>query len=81
MVKIIKRVDQSHLAMESLTIQLSLNASAHFSPGSTLSCFTNVLLEHLNLEGQWEVAVSEIPYPTMYQNVTEGKFMFFDEKF
>ena len=30
--------------------------------------------------GKWEVAISEISYPSMYQNVTEGKFMFFDKK-
>ena len=32
------------------------------------------------MEGQWEVAISEISYPSMYQNITEGKFKFFDEK-
>ena len=32
----------------------------------------------MNLDGQWEVAISEISYPSMYQNVTEGKF--YDEK-
>ena len=32
------------------------------------------------MDGQWEVAISEISYPSMYQNVTEGKFMFFDKK-
>ena len=26
------------------------------------------------MDGQWEVAISEISYPSMYQNVTEGKF-------
>ena len=45
-----------------------------------LAFFTNFLPEQLNLEGQWEVAISEISYPSMYQNVTEGKFMFCDEK-
>ena len=34
----------------------------------------------MNLDGQWEVAISEISYPSMYQNVTEGRFMFYDEK-
>ena len=34
----------------------------------------------LNLEGQWEVASSELSYPSMYQNVAEGKFIFFDKK-
>ena len=28
-----------------------------------------------------EVAISEISYPSMYQNATEGKFMFFDKKY
>ena len=42
--------------------------------------FYKLLPEQLNLEGQWEVATSEISYPSMYKNVTEGKFMFFDKK-
>ena len=36
--------------------------------------------EQVNLDGQWEVAISEVSYPSIYQNVTEGKFMFYDEK-
>ena len=32
------------------------------------------------MDGHWEVAISEISYPSMYQSVTEGKFMFYDEK-
>ena len=45
-----------------------------------MSSFKNFLPEQLNLEGQWNVAISEISYPSMYQNVTEGKIMFFDKK-
>ena len=56
------------------------NASGELFADNTLSCFTNFLPEHLNLEGQWEVANSEISQPSMYQNLTEGKFKFFDEK-
>ena len=66
--------------MESFTIELVSNASAQLFPDNTLSSFTNFLSEQLNLDGQWEVAISEISYPSMYQNVTEGKFMFFDKK-
>ena len=66
--------------MESFTIELVSNASAQIFPDNTLSSFSNFLPEQLNLEGQWEVAISEISYPSMYQNVTEGKFMFFDKK-
>ena len=66
--------------MESFTIELVSNASAQLFPDNTLSSFTNFLPEQLNLDGQWEVAISEISYPSMYQNVTEGKFKFFDRK-
>ena len=67
--------------MESFTIELASKASAQLFPDSTLSSFTNFLPEQLNLEGQWEVAISETSYPSMYQNVMEGKIMFFDKKF
>ena len=66
--------------MESTTVELVSNASAQLFPYNTLSSFTNFLPEQLNLEGQWEVAISELSFPSMYQNVTAGKFMFFDKK-
>ena len=66
--------------MESFTIALDSNASAQLFPNNTLSSFTNFLTKQLNLDGQWEVAISEKSYPSMYQNVTVGKFMFFDKK-
>ena len=47
---------------------------------STLSSVTNFSPEQVTLDAQWEVAISEISYPSMYQNVTEGKFMFYDEE-
>ena len=55
-------------------------ASAQLFPENTLSSFTNFLTEQLNLKGQWGVSISETSYPSMYQNVAEGKFMFFDKK-
>ena len=66
--------------MESFTIELVSNATARLLSDNTLSSFTNFLPEQLNLEGQWEVAISETTYPSMYQNVTEGKLIFFDKK-
>ena len=66
--------------MESCTIDLVSNASGELFPDNTLSSFTNFLPEQLNLEGQWELAISEISYPSMYQNITQGNFKFFDEK-
>ena len=66
--------------MDSFKIELVSNASSQLFPNNTLSSFTNFLPEQVNLDGQWEIALSEISYPSMYQNVTEGKFMFYDEK-
>ena len=66
--------------MESFTIELVSNASAQLFPDNTLSSFTNFLPEQLNLEGQWEVATSEISYSSLYQKVMVGKFIIFDKK-
>ena len=66
--------------MDSSTIELVSNASGNLFPDNNLSSFTNFLPEQLNLEGQWEVAISAISYPSMYQNITEAKLKFFDEK-
>ena len=66
--------------MDSFTIELVSNASGKLFPDKTLSSSTNFLPEQINLEGQWEVAISEISYPSMYQNITVGKFKFFDKK-
>ena len=66
--------------MDSFTIELVSNASRELFPDNTLSSVTNFLPEQVNLEGHWEVAISEISYPSMYQNITEGKFKFFDKK-
>ena len=66
--------------MESFTTELFSNTPAQQFPEKTLRSFTNFLPEQLTLDGQWEVAISEISYPPMYQNVNVGKFMFFDKK-
>ena len=64
--------------MDSFTKQLVSNASGELFPNKTLSSFSNFLPDQVNLEEQWEVAFSEISYPSMYQNITEWKFKFFD---
>ena len=45
--------------MDSLTIELVSNASGELFPNNTLSSFTIFLPEQVNLEGQWEVAISK----------------------
>ena len=64
--------------MASLTIELVFNAFANFFVDITLCSFINFLSEQLNLKGQRELAISET---SMYQSVTEGKYMFFDTNF
>ena len=66
--------------MDSITTELVSNASGEVFPENTLRSFTKFLPEQVNLEGQWEVAVSELSYPSKYQNITAGYFKFFDEK-
>ena len=66
--------------MDSFNIELVSNASGELFPDNTLSTFTNFSPEQVNLEGQWEVAISEMSYPSMYQNVAEGKLKYFDKK-
>ena len=63
--------------MDSFTIELVSNASSELFPDNTLSSFTNFLPDQVNLEGQWEVAISEIS-SSMYQNVSDGPFLFYD---
>ena len=64
--------------MDSFTIELVSNASFNCYPNNSLSSFTNFLPEQIHLKGEWEVAISEISYPCLYQNVTEGNFTFVD---
>ena len=54
--------------------------STQLFPNNTFSSFTNFLPKQLNLKGQWELAISEISYSSMYQNVADGMFMFFEKK-
>ena len=64
--------------MDSFTIELVSNASFNCYPNNSLSSFTNFLPEQIHPKGECEVAISEISYPSLYQNVTEGKFTFVD---
>ena len=66
--------------MDPFTIDLVSNAFGEMFPDNTLNFFTSFLPEQVKLEGQGEVAISGISYPSMYQNITEGYFKFFDEK-
>ena len=66
--------------MDSFIIELVSNASGELFPGNTLSSSTNFLPELVNLEGQWELAISEKSYPSMYRKITDGNFKFLTRK-
>ena len=65
--------------MNSFKIKLVPYASGESFPNNTLSSLTRFSPEQVNLEGQEEVAISGMSYPSRYQNITEGKFKFIDE--
>ena len=68
-----------HLKMSSFTVELVSNASFDCYPINTLSSFPNFLREQINFDGDLEVAITELLYPSLYQNITEGKFFYLDE--
>ena len=67
--------------MNSFTLELNSDASAELNPYNPFSPLPIFFQEQLNLEGQRDVALPEKFYRLLYQKVTKGKFMFFDEKF
>ena len=64
--------------MDSFTIELVSNASFSCFPNNSFISLTNFLPEQIHLKGEWEVAISEISYPSLYQNVSEEKLTFID---
>ena len=66
--------------MKQFIIELVSNASTDVYPDNSLSSFTNFLPEQVNLDGDWEVALMEILYPSLYHNVTDGTFRYKEDK-
>ena len=68
--------NDDHNTMNTRIIELVSNASFDIYPNNTLSAFSNFLAESIELRGQWEVALAEISYPCLYNNITEGTFTY-----
>ena len=62
---------------ESFTIELSSNPSMSIYSDNTLASFRTALPAVVVLDGTWEVALSEVVYPSSFHNVVEGKFDFY----
>ena len=52
-------------------VTLPSNSSMSLYPHNTLSSYTTRLIKQINLEGNWEVALTEIHYPFSWYNVSE----------
>ena len=61
---------------QSFTINLVSNASMSTLPDNTLTKFTTLLPQSLVFHGTWEVALVELSWPVLIENVTEGLFSY-----
>ena len=64
------------MSLREFTKNLVSNASMTKFPENTLSHFTTLLPQQLNLSGFWEVALVEIAWPAAIQNITYGRFKY-----
>ena len=64
------------MSLREFTKNLVSNASMTTFPENTLSQFTTLLPQQLNLSGFWEVALAEIAWPAAIQNKTNGQFKY-----
>ena len=61
--------------MDEFEVYLVSNGSMQLYPSNTLSSFTNHLMEPLQLDGEWRVALSAITVPANVKNVTKSSFI------
>ena len=66
--------------METFSVELHSSASSKLYPQNTIASFTNFLPYQINLEAEWEVARTEICFPSKFFNITEGSFGISDTK-
>ena len=67
--------------MQLFETELVTKIFAQLFPDNSLNVFMKVFPEQLTLEEKTKVEISEVSHTSTYQNVEEGKFMFFHEKF
>ena len=61
---------------EQFSINLVSNASMSTFPDNTLANFTTLLPHPIQLMGDWEVAIVEMSWPSLVQNVLRGNFSY-----
>ena len=59
------------------TVTLTSNASLDVYPSNTLASFRTCLSAPIELDGQWEVGLTDITYPRKIFNIRDSKFDFY----
>ena len=62
---------------DSFSITLVSSASMNIFIDNSLASFKNLLSEDIDLQGEWSVALSEITFPTHFNNVIDTKIVYY----
>ena len=73
---VIKRMSKS-ITHDQFTINLSSNPSLNVYKSNTLASFRTILSSPLELEGSWDVGVTELTYPRQIYSIRDSCFDFF----
>ena len=61
--------------METFSVELHSSASSKLYPQNTFASFTNFLPDQINLEGEWERALTANCFRLKFFKITEGSFV------
>ena len=59
--------------MSRFYVTLPSNSSAEYYPNNTVARYTTKLADKIELEGDWEVGLAEISFPSAVKNVVRGQ--------
>ena len=65
---------------DSFSITLVSSTSMNIFIENSLASFKNLLSEDIDLQGEWRVALSEITFPTNFNNVTDTKIVYYKKR-
>ena len=60
--------------MDNFSVELHSSASTKLYSQNTVASLTNFLPDQINLEREWEVALTKVRFPLKFFNITEGSF-------
>ena len=62
---------------DSFSITLVSSTSMNIFIDNSLASFKNLLSKDISLQGDWKIALSEITFPTHFNNVTDTKIRYY----